>query len=108
MQNGALPDWVVYVVTALGGGAGYKLLDWLNARRKMRLDSDAALQDAIDRRVRMILEDDEKTIRRLTEEQAESAERISAMEDYITILVDALRAANIAIPRRPEVIRARH
>lgn len=98
MPHNSIPDWVSYLLTAIGGGGGVKLLDWLNARRKMRLDSDVALQDVIDRRVEIILEDDEKTITRLTEQ-------VSAMEEYIGDLVEALRSAGLRVPKRPDLIR---
>ena len=105
MPHNSIQDWLSYLLTAVGGGGGVKLLDWLNARRKMRLYSDVALQAVIDNRVKMILEEDEKTISRLTKEVSDADARISAMEVYIGELVDALRSANIAIPKRPDLIR---
>jgi hypothetical protein len=105
MPNGALPEWAMHLITLVGGGVGIKLFDWLNARRKMRIDGDVALQEVIDRRVELILEDDEKTINRLTSEVTSAGLRLSAMETYIGLLVEALRAADVTIPKRPDIIR---
>jgi len=91
MPHSNIPDWVAYLMSAVGGGALFKILEWWNTRRRIRMEGDKALQDVIDRRVKMVLDDDEKTIARLSEQ-------VDQLRTYVEILIRALRKAGLSVP----------
>lgn len=73
-----------------------QLFQWWRERRKARLESDTALQETIDNRIKIILESDEKTILRLQFQ-------MTRLEAYIAVLVTALQRAGIPVPDRPDM-----
>lgn len=113
MPTSQLPGWAENIVLLLTGGTGsaiiMKLFDWWKDRREAKLKADAALNSAIDARIKMILEDDEKTIARLTSEVDRQSNKIEALVKktellglYITELCAVIRAASLPIPARPK------
>ena len=96
MPTSNLPDWFQTLLTFLGGGLMAQIFQWGRERRKERLASDSALQETIDRRVKIILEDDERTISRLQKQMA-------GLEKYVSLLVAVMQKAGIPVPDRPWV-----
>jgi hypothetical protein len=105
---GEWPSWVPNAISGLGAGLVTLGVAHLNKRaaleraqeerraalEKAENDRKAKLEETIDSRIRQILADDEKTIRRLSR-------KIDALETYVRVLMTALLKAGVAIPSMP-------
>jgi hypothetical protein len=96
--GGEWPSWLQNVGAALAAGLATLGVAHLNKRaalEKAEIDRKAKLDEAIDSRLKQILADDEKTIRRLSK-------KIDALEDYVRILIGALIRAGVTLPPMPK------
>lgn len=101
MHEIPVPDWIKPLGWIIGGGLIAHLINWW----KVKTDADAKFNERVDNRLKMILEDDEKTIARLLRQEASDARKIEFMQrqidhmrNYIVELVDAMRKHGITIP----------
>lgn len=105
MHEITIPEWLKLVGTLLGGG----FLAHLATIWKLKKESDESFSELLDSKLKLILEDDEKTIRRLERREAVQGRRIEYLQrevehlrGYIVDLVDAMRRHGIEIPPAKE------
>lgn len=109
MSGGEWPSWAQSAITAFLTFLGTLGVAHLNkkaalerAQEERRAEQEKAetirrakLEETIDSRIRQILADDEKTIRRLSR-------KIDALEGYVRVLMTALVKVGVAIPPMPK------
>jgi hypothetical protein len=94
------------ITTLVGGGAAggvaKTLFDYFLGRArskaevgKLEADAEVQLQDIIDRRVKMILERDEKAIEKLEAQ-------VNRWQNYTRVLIAILQKSGITVPPEPE------
>ncbi len=107
-----------WIAACLSGWGGKALLDWWIAQRKAslekhrhRLESDVALMQIIDERLKTIIDDDDKTIARLHSELKATQLRLdiqqklfTAIWSYVDTLINGLTDAGIKVPPRPRAL----
>lgn len=101
MHDFTVPEWMKLLGTLLGGG----LLAHIATIWKLRKDSEASFNERVDGRLKLILEDDEKTIARLERRESAHEKQISSLQKqvvhlqgYISDLVEAMRKHGIEVP----------
>lgn len=103
---------VIQLLVGLGGIAGISSLFMVRAQKrkivaesgKTDAEADTAFSEAYHRRASTqvsLVEPYERVMDRMQDELDESLARVDYLEMYIETLVDAMRAAGIAVPRRP-------
>ena len=103
MAESSANDLIPLLTAVAGGAGGTKFLDWFLNRRKSEADvqksaaeENQILNRIVDDRIKIILDDDEKTIARLEKQ-------IGRLQGYVGVLVAALRAAGIPVPVSDEM-----
>jgi len=103
MAESSANDLLPLLSAVAGGAGGTKLLDWFLNRNKSEADIQKSAAEAnqilnriVDDRIKIILDDDEKTIARLEKQ-------IGRLQGYVGVLVAALRAAGIPVPVSDEM-----
>ena len=75
-----------------------KAIDWYQARRKEKVEVGKSLNELVDRRIAMALQDDELTIKRQSEEINVLRARHDRLENYVQVLIGAMVKAGISVP----------
>lgn len=103
MAESSANDLIPLLTAVAGGAGGTKFIDWFFNRRKSEADVQKSAAEAnqilnriVDDRIKIILDDDEKTIERLEKQ-------VSRLQGYVGVLVAALRSAGIPVPVSEEM-----
>lgn len=102
----------IQLLAGLGGVVGITSLFMVRAQKrklvaesgKTDAEADAQFSEAYHRRASTqvsLVEPYERVMDRMQDELNEANERVDYLESYIETLVEAMRAAGIAVPRRP-------
>ena len=103
MAESSANDLIPLLTAVAGGVGGTKFIDWFLNRRKSEADvlksaaeANQILNRIVDDRIKIILDDDGKTIARLEKQ-------IGRLHGYVGVLVEALRSAGIPVPVSEEM-----
>lgn len=94
MATGTEAEWPTWIRDLLSGMTG-GLLTYGTQRLTAKSTKDIALQETIDSRIKLILQDDERTIRRLNH-------RVGILERYVQRLVTVIAQAGLSVPVIPD------
>lgn len=112
MPAADLATLAIQLLVAVGGIAGISSLLMVRAQKrkliaesgKTNAEADTAFSEAYHRRASTqvdLVAPYERVMDRMQDELDEANERVDYLESYIETLVEAMRAAGIAVPRRP-------
>ena len=112
MSPSDIATLVVQIIVAIGGSAGVVSLLMVSSQKKKLVsesgktnaEADAAFSEAYHRRASTqvtLLEPYERIQARMQSEIDEFVDKVDRLEEYIEVLIEAMRSAGLSVPPKP-------